>query len=216
MSHKSVRDFIETNLSEKEVQNSNILEVGSYDFNGEIRSIVLKNQPKTFIGIDMLNGPGVDQICDVVNINKTFGKDVFDIVISAETFEHVKGWRQGINNIKRCLKSGGILLLTTRSICMDYHGYPNDYWRYQEEDIEDIFNDFEIVNIERDKTLPGVFVKCRKPVNYIEKDLNHIKLYSMLTRYRISDIKTWHYIYFIANTILRRFKRLVSKKLIPK
>jgi len=210
MSHKSIRDFIDNNLSGTEVLDKVVLEVGSKDFNGEIRGIIAKKNPRSYTGVDMQKGPGVDKVCNVCDLVNTFGNEVYDIVVTAETFEHVKKWKDGINNIKRVLRPGGILILTTRSVGMDYHGYPNDYWRYQVEDIKDIFADFEIINNESDPTLPGVLVKCTKPKIYKEHNLNPIKLYSMLTRFRIKKIVFWHYIYFVINSLRRRILRLLA------
>jgi SAM-dependent methyltransferase len=212
MSHKTVRDFIDINLSVGEVENRDVLEVGSRDINGEVRGVIGKKSPKSFMGVDMIAGPGVDRVCNIYDLVNTFGLGTFDLVVTTETFEHVKDWRNGVRNIKGVLREGGTLLLTTRSFGMDYHGYPNDFWRYQKEDMKDIFGDFETIKLEDDPTLPGVFLKCKKPSSWKENDLSEVRLFSVLTKCRIKEIRPHHYAYFILNSIYRRLIRMFGGK----
>ena len=47
--------------------------------------------------------------------------------------------------------------------------------------MKEIFSDFEVVVNKEDPQELGVFVKARKPANFIEKDLADHKLYSIIT-----------------------------------
>jgi len=51
--------------------------------------------------------------------------------------------------MKAVLKPGGFIYITTRSRGFPYHAYPHDYWRYEIEDMEKIFGDFEIIALEK-------------------------------------------------------------------
>jgi len=53
-----------------------------------------------------------------------------------------------------------------------------------------IFADFEIINLSRDHHEPGVFLKARKPENYVPIDLylSGIALYSIVLGKRTKDI----------------------------
>jgi len=54
-----------------------------------------------------------------------------------------------------------------------------------------IFADFEIIALKRDHEAPGVFLKARKPENYMPIDLSRIALYSVLLGRRTKDIPSF-------------------------
>lgn len=173
--------FGASNLSEQEIEGKDILEAGAYDVNGSLRPIILAKKPKSYIGTDITAGPGVDIVLDAGDLVSHFGEKSFDVVITTEMLEHAKDWQQVISSLKNLTKPGGLLLVTTRSKGMDYHAYPYDYWRYEKEDMEKIFSDFEILKIEKDTMSPGIFLKMRRPENFKENDLKDFKLYSIVT-----------------------------------
>jgi SAM-dependent methyltransferase len=176
------------NLRGEEICEKKILEVGSRDVSGSLRSFVLSRKPERYIGIDIVDGPGVDLTCDAENLLAKFEEESFDIVISTELLEHVRNWRKVIHNIKDVCKPGGIILITTRSVGFPYHGWPYDFWRYEPEDMEKIFSDCEIQALEKDPQC-GVFLKVRKPHNFEHKDLSGIELYSIVSNRRTSEIR---------------------------
>ena len=90
--------------------------------------------------------------------------------------------------MKAVLKPGGLIYITTRSRGFPYHAYPHDYWRYEIEDVEKIFGDFEIIVVEKDWEAPGVFLKARKLTNRSPNDLGQIELYSMVVGRRIKEL----------------------------
>jgi SAM-dependent methyltransferase len=116
------------------------------------------------------------------------GPESFDVVISTEMIEHVLDWRRVLNNLKHVVRRGGTLLITTRSRGAVYHGYPYDFWRYELSDIEEMLRDFNVEALESDPYGYGVFVKATKPMNYIEADLNDIRLYSIVARRRMHSL----------------------------
>jgi SAM-dependent methyltransferase len=180
--------FGATNLSEREIKGKRVIEVGSCDFNGSLRAIIEQWGPAEYIGVDIREGPGVDIICDAESLVERFGKDSFDVVISTELLEHVMNWKRVISNIKNICKPNGIILITTRSFGFGYHGYPYDFWRYEVEDMKNIFSDCIIEKLEIDKLEPGVFMKARKPSNFNEKDLSNYELYSIIVNKRVREI----------------------------
>lgn len=185
--------FGATAFSPQEINGKEVLEVGAIDINGSLRPIIEAMSPEKYIGIDLEDGPGVDFVCDVKNLTKIYGEESFDIIISTEVLEHVDDWRLAINNIKKICRPGGSILLTTRSKGFPYHAHPHDHWRFELEDIRDMFSDFEIERIEQDTRKPGVFVKTRKPEKYIAKDLSNIKLFNMGANRRVPDINSKDY-----------------------
>lgn len=198
MCHPSCIVFGAINLTKKDIKGNKILEIGSYDVNGSIRSIIESLNPLEYTGIDILEGPGVDLVCSAEKLLNCFPVESFDVVISTEMIEHVKDYKKAISNIKNICTKGGIILLTTRSYGFPYHPSPTDFWRFEIEDMENIFSDCEILVLEKDKEFPGVFIKLRKPEDFKEKDLSDYKLYSIITHKKMvkiteDDFKGWHF-----------------------
>jgi len=197
------------NLSKDEIKGKKVLEVGSYDMSGSLRSYVESLKPSEYIGIDIEEGPCVDVVCKAEDVLEKFGKESFDVVISTELLEHVKDWRKVISNLKNVCKPDGIILLTTRSYGFNYHAFPYDYWRYELADMKEIFSDFEVSRLEKDVKEPGIFVKAKKPVDFKQNDLSDYELYSIVSDKRVKEIKNddFNSFYFWKITTKARMKK---------
>jgi SAM-dependent methyltransferase len=180
MCTESCIDFGKKCIKEEDIRGKSVIEVGSFDINGSLRPVAQALGSSSYIGVDIEFGPGVDQICSAENLINKFGCEKFDMVICTELLEHVKNWQTAIHNIKQIIKPGGVLLITTRSKGFAYHGYPFDFWRYEQSDMKSIFSDFNIEVLENDPLSPGVFLKARKPLNFVENKLVTYKLYSIV------------------------------------
>ena len=176
------------NLSESELRGKRIVDIGAQDVNGSLREHCMKFDPECYLGVDISKGNKVDVICDVCNLSSRFGCHAFDVVISTEMLEHIENWILAIENMKQVCRPNGIILITTRSIGFPKHDWPNDWWRYQLEDMEQIFSDFNITNLERDPG-GGVLVKAVKPVEYKHRELYTHKLYNINSR--VPELCKW-------------------------
>lgn len=182
-------DFTRSHLSTEDVRGREVLEVGSRDYNGTVRGVVEPLGPARYVGVDMLAGPGVDVVSRAEALVGRFGADSFDLVVSTELLEHAQDWREVVSNLKRVTRAGGLLLLTTRSKGFPFHGCPLDFWRFEEDDFRTIFSDFTIETLEQDAPqTPGVFLRARKPMTFVETDLAAHELYSIITRRRTAEI----------------------------
>jgi SAM-dependent methyltransferase len=213
MCHVSCILFGAINLKREEIEGKKIIEVGSYDVNGSVRSLIEFYKPKEYVGVDIMEGPGVDIVCNVEKTMDKFGKENFDVVISTELLEHVRDWRKVISNIKNICVTGGIILITTRSKGFPYHAYPYDFWRYELEDMQNIFSDCEILVLEKDPRALGVFVKVKKPNNFVEKNLSNYKLYSIVANKKVVGItdKDFKNLYFIKLILKQKVKSVMGK-----
>ena len=176
--------FVTDQLKDIPLAGKKILEVGSHNVNGSVSVPLKARKPNVYIGVDMAPGPGVDMICNVYDIVNFFGPDSFDIVISTEMMEHVKDWRLAINNMKMVCKPGGHILITTRSKGFPLHGYPEDHWRFEIEDMKKIFEDCQIHKIVSDWNDIGVLTHVQRSDVYLpgwEAPLEYIKLYNILS-----------------------------------
>jgi len=157
-----------------------VVEVGAYDVNGSMRPHVEALGPRSYLGVDIVEGPGVDRVLDACDLVRTLGPGTADIVISTEMIEHVLDWHAVIQNLKGLVRPGGLLLLTTRSNGFPYHAWPHDYWRYELGDMQAIFDDMELLALEADPDAPGVYVFARR-TSAADPVTPRIALHSMLT-----------------------------------
>src|SRR5687768_11117792 len=99
-------EFARAHLRSDDVGGATVIEVGSRDVNGSVRSLVNALGPASYIGVDLEAGAGVDEICDATALITRFGREAFDLLISTELLEHVREWRAVISQYKQILKPG--------------------------------------------------------------------------------------------------------------
>ncbi len=175
------------------VSGKRMLDVGACDFNGTIRPLMESYNVGEYIGIDLIEDSSVDIVMNADDIVDVFGKESFDIVLSMEMMEHTKDWRKSLSGLKSVCKVGGIIIITSPSVGYPYHGYPDDYWRYEPEDLRDIMSDCEILGLEKDEKGPGSFICVRKPLAFSEYDASKICLHSMVAGKRICELNDSYY-----------------------
>jgi SAM-dependent methyltransferase len=181
MCHISCTEFVKRNFTREELNGKRIIEIGSANVNGSVRPIFESLDVSEYVGIDFRRYDGVDIICNAENMMERFGKESFDIVVSTSFLEHAEDWKKVISNIKDVCKKGGIMLHTTVSKGYGLHEYPQDFWRFELEDMKNIFSDCEILLLEKDTQIPGSFIKVRKKEDFVEKDLSDYRLYNILS-----------------------------------
>jgi SAM-dependent methyltransferase len=86
---------------------STVLEIGSLDVNGTTRPLF--PDAGRYHGIDVVEGPGVDEVADAADWRSS---ERFDVVVSTEVLEHAPRWIEILQNAWRATAPGGSLLLT--------------------------------------------------------------------------------------------------------
>lgn len=206
-------EFTRTGIAPHEIVGADILEVGSRDHNGTVRSLIQRHGPRSYVGLDMLDGPGVDVVGKAEHLVERFGVATFDVVIATELLEHAQHWRDVVRGLKGVLRPGGLLLLTTRSKGFPFHDCPLDFWRYEQEDFRRIFADMDIERLESDDLrTPGVLLRARRPAELPQADLEDIHLYSIVARRRIADAGPISVLAASAVTACRRAARATLPK----
>ena len=84
-----------------------VLEVGSLDINGSVRPLFA--DAARYHGIDLAEGPGVDEVADAAT---WVPPRAFDVVVCAEVLEHAPAWRDILATMWTATAPGGLLLMT--------------------------------------------------------------------------------------------------------
>lgn len=99
---------------------------------------------RRYIGVD------VDpRAADVVASGESlpFADNSFDLAVSFQTLEHCQYPSKVIAEMKRVLKPGGYIILTTHGIWM-HHPCPHDYYRWTNEGLKELFTGFSTIEVE--------------------------------------------------------------------
>jgi SAM-dependent methyltransferase len=100
--HPGAKDYVKAVI----IPCRTVLEIGSLDINGGIRDIL---PMADWYGIDIADGPGVDEVAHGVTYSHP---EPVDLAICCEVFEHTPDWASIILNMSRNLKKGGQMIVT--------------------------------------------------------------------------------------------------------
>lgn len=105
--HVAAREFVEKSLAEFGPITGDVVEFGSRDANGGIRGLF--PQARSYLGIDVNDGEGVDVVCDA---GLWRPDKAYACVITTETFEHAPNWQQMLRVGAEALAPDGIMIVT--------------------------------------------------------------------------------------------------------
>lgn len=153
---KQARDLLALDYGDMRV-----LEIGSYNVNGSVRELF--PDVAEYIGIDIVEGPGVDQVMSSHDASDVW-IEWFDVVLCCEMLEHDAAPWLTMDEVYNALKQGGHAIFTARGNGFKYHD-PPDRWRFLPEGFQALFDyaGFEVRAIVEDWQVPGLFSIVRKP-----------------------------------------------------
>lgn len=141
----SVKDFV-TIVTEIMDLPEPIYEFGSYLVPEQIEFANIRHlfPGKKYVGCDMREGPGVDRILNLHNIE--LEESSVGTVLCLDTLEHVEYPYKAIEEVYRILKPDGIVVISS---VMNYpiHDFPHDYWRFTPEAFRSIMKPFHNVYV---------------------------------------------------------------------
>jgi SAM-dependent methyltransferase len=112
-------------------ENLKILDVGSYDVNGNYKHIFSNAYPGrsgwAYEGMDIEAGPNVDIVTDDP-YSWPIKDKTYDVVISGQCLEHTEAPWKWVQEINRVCKTGGIAIIIA-PWGWEEHRYPQDCWR---------------------------------------------------------------------------------------
>ena len=76
-----------------------------------------------------------------------FEDSSYEVIICSEVFEHLPDPQKVVGELRRVLKPGGLLVLTTR-FAFPVHDAPGDYWRFTAYGLQLLFKGWEIESLE--------------------------------------------------------------------
>jgi SAM-dependent methyltransferase len=162
--HGSVMLYVEEALELYDLSAKSVLECGSRDINGSVRSLF----SGPYIGLDLSDGPGVDVIGNASSL--AWSDASFEVVVSCEMLEHDLRPARSVAEMARVLCPGGYLILTCRGFdkrgAFPLHNEP-DLFRYSLEAVKVMVEDtgLTILDLVQDPQCPGVFCTAMKPAD---------------------------------------------------
>lgn len=137
-----------------------VLELGSLDVNGSVRGLFPNAQ--LYVGIDCRRGRGVDVQAWASSL--PFPDGIFDLVVTTEMLEHDLAFWWSLEEARRVMKPGAVLLVTCRGFGFPKHDHPGDYYRFTPEGLGRLLwaLDFFPIQAQADPQFPGVFAVAAK------------------------------------------------------
>jgi len=124
-------------LDDLKLDFANVLDVGSMDVNGSYRGSVEK-RGWAYTGLDISKGPNVDVI-SVDPYGFPVDNNMYDLVMSGSTMEHVEDIWLWVPELVRVLKPNGYLVILTHT-SWEYHPHPVDCWRIMPDGMRFLFD----------------------------------------------------------------------------
>lgn len=87
------------------------------------------------VGLDMLPGEGVDVVC---NLEEEIPEGQFAHIECLSVLEHSRAPWLLAANVERILDPGGTMFVSVPFV-HEFHGYPNDFWRFTMEGLKLLF-----------------------------------------------------------------------------
>ncbi len=99
---------------------------------------------RRFIGTDMRDGPGVDRVADLRELD--FADGEIGTAICLDTLEHCEDPLAACREMHRVLRPGGVCVISSVML-FGIHGYPSDYWRFTPEGFRTLLAPFDAARV---------------------------------------------------------------------
>jgi SAM-dependent methyltransferase len=170
-----------------------ILEIGAYQVDGQegISNLRALFPDKPYIGVDMRAGPGVDCVANVESLPQPDAS--VGTVVALSTFEHVRCFWRGFEEIRRVLRPDGVFIVSC-PFFFRIHNYPADYWRFTPAAFEALLESYpsKLIGWHGARHRPAnvwaaAFREGRPPITPAE----FTRYRALLDRYALEPRKSW-------------------------
>ncbi len=140
---QSVTDFIAELATEFDGADVRVLDIAPESHAGAIASFV-QSRVET---MDIDPASGATYIADLCSDNSTVvPDDSFDVIVCTEVLEHTLRPWDAVIELRRMLRPGGVLGVTT-PFNFRIHGPAPDCWRFTDDGLRSLLSDFESVSV---------------------------------------------------------------------
>ncbi len=121
-----------------------IYEFGSFRVPGQrhLREVRSYFPEKVYVGCDQQPGPGVDEVQDLHQLR--IPDSSIGTALLFDTIEHVRDPWRALSEVRRCLKPGGIVIMTSVWY-FPIHAYPDDYWRFTASAFRELLREHQLI-----------------------------------------------------------------------
>ena len=159
-------------------QKLKILDIGSFDKGGDFNYGIILNENKwTYQGLDMREGNNIDIVVENPYEWSEIEDESYDLIVSGQAFEHIEFFWLTLDEIKRVLKPGGLLILIVPS-SGPVHKNPYDCYRFNEDGVRAMAKYIKFDILESGTNLDEIsdpwydsYVVARKPGGENKNDL---------------------------------------------
>jgi len=144
VTRKITRDNLDSFLK-NHVTNDKTLDIGS---GSSLHADYFPNS----LGLDIARSRNPDIIGDAHSL--PFRDGSFDCILCTEVLEHLREPQKAINEMRRVLRDGGKLILTTRFI-FPLHDTPDDFYRFTKYGLRYLLRDWDIIEIREETDTIG-------------------------------------------------------------
>ncbi len=211
-----IRDFVKI-VSETLPTLGPIYEFGSFQVAGQEDLANLRPffQGMKYVGTDLREGPGVDVILNVHDID--LPSESVGTILCLDTLEHVEYPRKAIDELTRILKPGGMLVISS-SMDFPIHDFPYDFWRFTPDGFKSLLKPYSETfvgsagNDESPHTVVGIGFKDSASGNITSEFSEKIEVWK--DNHKITQKKSWKRLLKITISPLRLaiYRKLNKKK----
>jgi SAM-dependent methyltransferase len=141
---RNVTDFLRSQAQRFDAAGVRLLDIAPQAHAGARASFLLAHVQTA----DIDPASGADLIVDITRDNSvTVAGGAFDIIVCTEVLEHTLDPFAAVRELRRLLKPGGHLLVTT-PFNFRIHGPLPDCWRFTEHGLRALLQDFHVVTID--------------------------------------------------------------------
>lgn len=140
---ENIKNFIKNLSEEYDFEDTLVMDVAPETHMGA-KEFFKKSTIKT---LDIDPESGSDYIIDLcVNNSDQINDETFNLIICTEVLEHVNNPFFVVNELRRMLKTGGVIAIST-PFNFRIHGPLPDNWRFTIHGLKVLFSEFEVLSI---------------------------------------------------------------------